>query len=331
VADNPIHVMSRRVRDAAVSFGLAETRPMPFVATAPDESLRVRNPLAEDEPYLRTAVLTTLASRAEYNLSRMQGNVRLFEIGSVFVPSGERLPREEIRVGALLMGASRPPHFTEPSPPPFDAWDAKALALALARAAWPGEPVTLSSSESDAGASRSHDVLWTVSVGVTPRTVGTVTAVALDRPVWAEDAFGVEIVLDVMPSADVAGAGTNAHARPTSSGAGERSPSPWTGLGVTPLPTLTATSFALALLVPQELSAARVDAVLREASGDLLEALELFDEFRGKGVPDGFRSLAWRLTFRHPERTLKEKEIEGRRQRLLQTLDRELGVRPRAS
>jgi phenylalanyl-tRNA synthetase beta chain len=70
---------------------------------------------------------------------------------------------------------------------------------------------------------------------------------------------------------------------------------------------------------------------LREASGDLLEALELFDEFRGKGVPDGFRSLAWRLTFRHPERTLKEKEIEGRRQRLLQTLDRELGVRPRAS
>jgi len=63
----------------------------------------------------------------------------------------------------------------------------------------------------------------------------------------------------------------------------------------------------------------------------LLERLELFDEFRGEGLPAGHRSLAWRLTFRHPERTLRDKEIEGRRARLLQTLERELGVRPRTS
>ncbi|MFN7458054.1 MAG: hypothetical protein ACK5U0_11690, partial [Gemmatimonas sp.] len=56
-----------------------------------------------------------------------------------------------------------------------------------------------------------------------------------------------------------------------------------------------------------------------------------FDEFRGAGIPAGMRSLAWRLTWRHPERTLRDKEIEGRRARLLELLEKDLGVRPRAT
>jgi phenylalanyl-tRNA synthetase beta chain len=71
--------------------------------------------------------------------------------------------------------------------------------------------------------------------------------------------------------------------------------------------------------------------VLREAGGALLEQVVLFDEFRGTGVAEGFRSLAWRLTFRHPDRTLKEKEIEGRRQQLLTAVETRLDVRPRVA
>jgi phenylalanyl-tRNA synthetase beta chain len=320
VPDDPLHVASRRVRDVCVEFGLAETRPMPFVPTASDESLRVRNPLAEDEPYLRESLLTTLATRAEYNLARMQGNIRLFEIGAAFVPVGERLPREEVRVGALLMGASRPPHFTEPDPPPFDAWDAKALAEAIAHTAFPRQTVRVEPAEQGA--------LWEILVGDAHRPVGRVVEVALDRPVWASAAFGVELTLGVMPSADVAPARQHAHdpsARPP------RVRSPLADVRVRPLPSFPAASFDMALLVPVELPAARVEAVLRGAAGDLLESLVLFDAFRGEGVPAGHRSLAWRLTFRHPERTLRDKEIDGRRSGLLKTLDRELGVRPRAT
>ncbi len=318
VPDHPLHVASRRVREECLAFGLAETRPMPFVATASDESLRVRNPLADDEPYLRESLLTTLASRAEYNLSRMQGNVRLFEIGSAFVPTGDRLPREEVRVAALIMGACRPPHFTEPEPPAFDAWDAKALAESLAGAAFPGAVVHCVPAEGEA--------LWHVLLDASPRPVGTVREVALDRPVWASVAFGVELVLGVMPSADVAPAGAHVHeagvARPNS---------PWAAVRFAPLPAFPAASFDVALLVPTDMPAERVDRVLRASAGELLESLSLFDEFRGDGVPAGFRSLAWRLTFRHPERTLRDKEIEGRRAGLLKALDRELGVRPRTS
>jgi phenylalanyl-tRNA synthetase beta chain len=82
----------------------------------------------------------------------------------------------------------------------------------------------------------------------------------------------------------------------------------------------------LALIVPDSRSAADVDTAIRAASGPTLESVTLFDEYRGDGVPAGARSLAWRLTFRHPERTLREKEIEGRRAQLLKTLQQELGI-----
>ncbi len=320
VPDHPLHVASRRVREACVAAGLAETRPMPFVATGADESLRVRNPLADDEPYLRGSLLTTLSSRAEYNLSRMQGNVRLFEIGSAFTPTGDRLPREDVRVAALVMGAVRPPHFTEPEPPSYSAWDAKALAEELAAAAFPGSVISL---EPAAG-----DTLWELFVDEGARPVGSVKRLALDRPVWASEAFGIELSLGVMSSADVASAGQHAHG-PNVSVA--RVKSAWAGVRYKALPTFPAATFALALLVPSDRATGEVESVLRSSAGELLENLELFDEFRGDGVPAGHRSLAWRLTFRHPERTLRDKEIDGRRARLLQTLERELGVRPRTS
>jgi len=318
VPDHALHVMSRRVREACVAAGLAETRPMPFVATGADESLRVRNPLAEDEPYLRGALVTTLSGRAEYNVSRMQGNVRLFEIGSAFVPSGGRLPREEVRVAALVMGAVRPPHFTEPEPPPYDAWDAKALAELLAQSAFPDATITL---EPD-----SDDVLWRVHATGHEAPVGAVQRLSLDLPVWASRAFGIEITLGVMPSADVADHGKHGRGN-----APARAGSAWANVRYVALPAYPAATFDLALLVPAQVAAATVHALLRESAGELLERLELFDEFRGEGLPAGHRSLAWRLTFRHPERTLRDKEIEGRRARLLQTLERELGVRPRTS
>jgi phenylalanyl-tRNA synthetase beta chain len=97
------------------------------------------------------------------------------------------------------------------------------------------------------------------------------------------------------------------------------------------LPVTPAAEFDLALLVPDAVLAAQVEEVLRTVSGAQLERCELFDEFRGNGVPAGTRSLAWRLTFRHPERTLREKEIEGRRTLLLKTLEAQLGVRPRTA
>jgi phenylalanyl-tRNA synthetase beta chain len=316
--DHPLHLAGRRVRDLLVGMGLAETRPMPFTSTGDEHTPRVRNPLADDEPFLRASILDTLARRAEYNLTRMQGNLRLFEVGNVFLGASDRLPREEVRVGALIMGSRRPPHFTEPQPPAFDLWDAKEIAVRVLAAAFPGRVATVAAGLAPA--------IWVLSVSEVGE-VGRVEVVALDRPVWASQAFGVEVTLGVMPSADVAAPRSNGH---ETAAIGRESPGSAV-IRFTALPTTPAAEIDLALLVPDGVASATVEQALRRAGGDLLEQVSLFDEFRGAGVPDAHRSLGWRLTFRHPERTLRDKEIEGRRARLLDLLDQELGIRPRAS
>ena len=309
VPDHPMHLTELRVRALLVGRGLYETRPMPF--TKDDTSgARVKNPLADDEPYLRASILDTLARRAEYNLNRMEGDVRLFEVGHVFLPSSDRLPLEQVRVGALLMGKRRPSHFTEMEPPAFDAWDAKSLAESLAAAAFPGAKISLVPADAEA--------LWRVHAN--GDDVGSVRRVALDTPVWASDAFGVELTLGVMSSADVAPAGQHAHVM-----ASTRS-STVPHVVYRTLATQPAAGFDLALVLPSSVRAADVEVVLRRESGELLESVQVFDEYRGDRLPAGMRSVGWRLQFRHPERTLRDKELEGRRSKLVSALQRELGV-----
>ena len=233
------------------------------------------------------------------------------------LPRPPRLPREEVRVGALVMGARRPPHFTEPQPPAYDVWDAKAIAEVIVAAAFPDVTCTWMAGTADE--------LWTLHLDGHGQ-IGSVVRVALDKPVWAADVFGVEVTLGVISSDDVAPARSHAHAVTN-----DWATSAVSHLRVHPLPVTPAAEFDLALIVPDGTSAATVESALRTIGGELLERVALFDEFRGSGVATGTRSLAWRLTFRHPERTLREKEIEGRRARLLETLDKELGIRPRAT
>jgi phenylalanyl-tRNA synthetase beta chain len=85
----------------------------------------------------------------------------------------------------------------------------------------------------------------------------------------------------------------------------------------------------LALLVPETVRAEQVEDVMRRVSGKLLEGVALFDRYVGSRIEAGQRSLAWRLTFRHPERTLRDREIEARRSDILRALADELNVRQR--
>ena len=319
VGDDPQWIASKRVREWLVGAGMLEVRPMPFVSGGP-EFARVANPLAENEAYLRREVLDTLARRAEYNLARMHRDIRIFEIGSVFTPRGGQLPREELRVAALVLGRRTPSHFSDPKSPEFEAWvrygewDAKGLAESLAAVCRPAAAITLRAAEAEG-------VLWEVVAN--GEQIGLVKRVPLDAPVWAAPAFGIELSLGVIESADVAPRGESAHrpfARPHRTVARYQA-----------VPSTPASEFDLALLVPDGVTAEQVEGVVRRVAGRLLERLELFDRYVGQGVEPGHRSLAWRLTFRHAERTLRDKELEARRSDILRALADELNVRQRSS
>ena len=318
VPDHPLYRVSQRVRDRLVALGYYEAVPLPFVAGNDDTHLRVTNPLSENEPHLRTSILETLGPRAEHNMGRLQRDIRLFEVGAVFERREGALPNEEIHAGALAMGVRQPPHFSGPNPPLIDEWDAKALALEIAEAAFPGATIELAPQPAGAGS----QLLWEVRRDSQP--IGAIRRLSLDKPVWAPDVYGVEVSLGRMANELIAPQGEHARGHAPNE-------QPLTALRTRPLPTTPPAEFDLALVVPDELPAASVEAVIARSGGELLERLELFDLYQGEGLPPGSRSLAWRLTFRDPSRTLRDKEIEGRRQRIIKALDNELGVKPRSS
>ena len=126
-----------------------------------------------------------------------------------------------------------------------------------------------------------------------------------DAPVWAGALFGFEVRLS------------------------ETAAAPAAPLAFTPLPVTPPVERDLALVLPPGVTAAAVDAVLRRAAGPLLERLELFDEYRGPGIASGHRSVAWHCSFRDPERTLREREVDAALAQALTALEAELGVRRR--
>jgi phenylalanyl-tRNA synthetase beta chain len=79
------------------------------------------------------------------------------------------------------------------------------------------------------------------------------------------------------------------------------------------------------------MTAAAVGESLRRHGGELLEAVTIFDEYRGAGLPSGRRSVAFRLTFRAAERTLRDAEVDAVVERVLNALANELDVRLRTT
>jgi len=303
VPDAPLVAVTKRVQEALVGAGLNEVRPMPFVAQGKGATVRVSNPLAEDEAFLRGDLLRTLISRAEYNLARMQGNIRLFEIGTAFFAGEDpavlkaALPREEMHVGALVMGQRAPTHFTKAIQPSYDEWDIKFLAETAATAAFPSAVVKMIPG--------TGETLWEIVVDGHP--VGSARRLTIDAPIWAKPAFGLEINLEAIEQGAAQSKAYKA------------------------IPATPRVQVDLALLAPVRVTAAQIDDVIRKEAGELLESLTLFDEFSGQGIPEGSRSLAWALTFRHPERTLKDQEVQGRTAKIVAALEGELGVRQRTS
>jgi len=85
----------------------------------------------------------------------------------------------------------------------------------------------------------------------------------------------------------------------------------------------------VAVVLPADVPAADVVAVVREAGGALLRHAEVFDVYTGSQVGEGHRSLALRLEFRAPDRTLIDEEVDARRAKIVGALEQRFGGRLR--
>jgi phenylalanyl-tRNA synthetase beta chain len=82
----------------------------------------------------------------------------------------------------------------------------------------------------------------------------------------------------------------------------------------------------LALLLTEGTTVHQVEEVLARAGGDLVEGVAIESDYRGPELPPGQRSVAFRLTFRAPDRTLRDSEVDEVEARMLALLKTELGI-----
>ena len=293
VPDAPVEQIKARVREQLAHSGFFEARTIPLGPRDGPDAVAVRNPLSADEAYLRRRLIPGLVRRVEHNWASRNRDVRLFEIGNVFRAAQDR-PEEWDSVAGVLTGARRPPHWSEGAKvPDMDIWDLKHHFELAVRAAAPSCDVQPATGGVVGWEAVQRGEVW-----------GWAGPLEADAPVWAAALFGFEVRLDAtLPGA--------VHYRP--------------------LPTQPPVERDIALLLPAGVSAGAVSAVLARAAGPLLERLEVFDEYRGAGVPAGYRSVAWHCTFRDPARTLREREVDELLAGALQALEDDLGVRRRES
>ncbi len=290
------------IRDFFVGLGFLEAKTAPFWGDG--GQVRVLNPLSERESSLRDRLLPGLVQRVEYNFARGRRDLRLFELGTVFMASGAAKPEEEIRLAAIATGRRAPPHWSG-NDADWDGWDLKWILEAAVALADPGAEVRPVDGSDESGSEALLDQL----VAMTPdgRAVGwggRLRAEGLELPPWAGALWGIELGVRAM------------HPKP----------------GVyRPLPVYPAVERDLAVIVPRTMVAAEVDAVIRDAAPKFLEDLSVFDVYKGESISEGARSIAWRLRFQAVDRTLTDKEVDAAMRRITSALEEKLNVRVRGA
>jgi phenylalanyl-tRNA synthetase beta chain len=263
----------------------------------------VENPMSAEHAQMRTTLLGSLLDVARRNVTHGTPDVAIFESGAVYRPvDGSPLPVEPHTVGALLTGAVRPASWREPAPPAADFFAAKGVLaglLAALRVDW----TVVEGSEPFLHPGRSAAV---VAAGSPVGWLGELhPSIAAEWEIPSAVA-AFEIDLDAVIAAV---------------------PGPARYADYTSFPEVRQD---LAVVVAQTVAAAEVVAAVRAAGGPLLAAVEVFDVYRGAQIGDDEVSLALRLAFRSPERTLTDDEVAGLRSAIESALSEQVGGRIRA-
>ncbi len=302
----PTSAFLGRVRRSQARAGLREVRQIPFVSDAEleghgdgDRAIRVTNPLAADEGWLRLRLLPGLLKAIRRNAYRHVPSVALFEVGNVFrLRDGE--PEERPAVGFAMHGIADP-GWTGTGRS-YDFFDAKGVIEALMGDL--GVPWSLGDPAGTAfHPGRSATVLVAgEAIGV----VGEIhPRVAAELDVSGRIAAGEMLVRPMMRHASRA-------------------------VQAREVPRFPPVRRDLAFTVAHDVPAGAVERALREAAGELLGSCVLFDVFSGRPLAEGTKSLAYSVDLRAPDRTLTDGEADAAIAAIVERLRRDLGAELRS-
>lgn len=254
------------------------------------EAVVISNPLGEDFSIMRTTTLPDMLNVIATNYNRRTEAARLFELSYVYLPdstSGSGLPTEKQLLTIGMYGNA-------------DFYDLKGVVEDLL-----GELGIKDSQFLPEKENASFHPGRTAKLVVNNRTIGVLGEIhpeVVDRFEGPERTYiGVVEVEPLVEAASL-----TAEYRP--------------------LPKFPAVLRDIAMLVKDEVLVKQIEEVILQKAGKILESVKLFDVYKGKQVPEGMKSVAWSITFRTPDRTLTDDEVNKAMDKILDGLKTGLGA-----
>jgi phenylalanyl-tRNA synthetase beta chain len=290
---SPRQAERRRLRSLLVGRGLTEAMPMPFLAPGelaacglPDDGITIANPLVAEQSVLRTALLPGLVGAVAYNWSHRNHGVHLFEIGHTFnrPPSPDAELPDERECLGAVLAGCEAPDAVH-------LWQFVSEELAV-----PGARIENGEVPGYHPTRAARILVGDVRLGA----VGEIDPGVLETHGIGERVAYLEVDLDTLLELP--------H--------GDRT---FRSFSLFP-----SSDIDLAFEVDDDVPASALEDAIRAAGGDLLWSVRLFDVYRGTGVAEGRRSLAYTLRLQAPDRTLTDADVAATRQRIIEAVHTEL-------
>ncbi len=316
---NAMTALKDELRDALAAAGMQETISYPLVG--PDDLaklnrdgrdakplLRVANPMSAEQDVLRPTLAASILNTLAYNQGHNDGGFRLFELGRAFIPQDSGLPPNLLPIEReLVAGVMSGPRYDANWLSGSDSLDFFDLTGTLTTAL---ERMGIAASYQSADDPLFHPgrCASIAVAGAQPGDVGTVGELHPD----IREAFDLgpdPVIYFELRLADLLAASQD-------NGATENR--------FQSLSRFPAANRDLALVVPENVPASQVQHLIERVR--LVERAELFDVYAGENVPEGTRSLAFRIRFRASDRTLTNEDVNRAVNGLTRVLEREAGA-----
>lgn len=299
------------IKSILVSIGLQET--INYRLTSPEEEacisleesitpdeeyVELLNPISQDKRVMRSTLIPQMLANLGKNI-RNADKIELFEVGPVFLRNGkEILPKEEYHLCIGLTGLEQKKTWNSKEDRKLDFYDLKGIIEALLNALHveaivfkPGDHSLFHPGKCAALYCEDQEI----------GTLGEVHPVIAERYTLEENgALIADINLDLL-----------AKVIPPS-------------FRSKPVSTYPPVLEDLAMIVPEDMPSSEVEAVIRNAGGELLTDVVLFDVFKGDQIGGGKKSLAYNLVFQAYDRTLTDKNVEKTREKIIKALEHQI-------
>ncbi len=256
--------------------------------------IKIRNPLRKEEEALRTTLIPALLENVRLNINRGEKSLRLFEIASVFLPSGQKLPVEEVKLAVVYTKEKR-----------TFLWEDKHDGFYDLKGVMENLFFTLRI--------KNYSFVQDSSLSQPYLHPGKSCVIKIDNQIvgWAGILHpDVAQDFDVIPETNIAELDTGRLLSFIPSKITYR-----------PLPRYPYIERDIAVTVSEDVTASSIENVILSINSDMIESVKLFDIYTGKTIPKGKKSLAFSIRYRAGDRTLVDEEVNELHSRIFKCLE----------